>query len=74
MNKLTESELAFIISRVLGNAYSVAEDSKSEKSDDFINGQKLAYYEILDTIRNELDVRDIDLKQYGLNIDLESLI
>ena len=35
----------------------------------------MAYYEILlDTIKNELKVRDADLKELGLDIDLENII
>ena len=70
MNKLTEFELAFIVARVLDNAKDAASDN--DKSD-FAEGKRLAYYEILDTIKNELIVRDVDLKQYGLDIELEKL-
>lgn len=34
----------------------------------------MAYYEILDTIKNELKVRDADFKEFGLDIDLENII
>lgn len=34
----------------------------------------MAYYEILDTIKNELKVRDADLKEFGFDIDLENII
>lgn len=35
----------------------------------------MAYYEILlDTIKNELKVRDADLEEFGLDIDLENII
>ena len=74
MNKqLTTAELEFIIARVLKNAEEISEESKNENSD-FIDGKKLAYYEVLDTIRNELDVRDVDTKQLGLDTVLEGLI
>lgn len=74
MNKqLTTAELEFIIARVLKNAEEISEESKTETSD-FIDGKKLAYYEVLDTIRNELDVRDVDTKQLGLDTVLEKLI
>ena len=74
MNKqLTTAELEFIIASVLKNAEEISEESKNENSD-FIDGKKLAYYEVLDTIRNELDVRDVDTKQLGLDTVLEGLI
>ena len=41
---------------------------------DFENGRRLAYYEMLDTIKNELILRDVDISKYGLNINLEELL
>jgi hypothetical protein len=68
---MTEAAIKFIISRVIQNAFDAAEEAKENKNSDFYNGRKLAYYEILDTIQSELDVRDADLKEFGLDIDLE---
>ena len=68
--KMTEEAIKFIISRVIDNASDAAEEAK-ENGDDFYKGRKLAYYEILDTIKNELIVRDADLKEFGLDINLE---
>lgn len=34
----------------------------------------MAYYEVLDTIKNELKARDVDLKEISLDIDLENMI
>ena len=69
---MTESAIKFIISRVIDNARDAAEEAKENGNDDFYNGRKLAYYEILDTIKNELIVRDADLKEFGLDMDLEN--
>ena len=68
---MTESEIKFIISRVIENANDAKEEAKGNKNADFYEGRKLAYYEILDTIKNELIVREQDLKEFGLDIDLE---
>ncbi|MEE0873202.1 MAG: transposase [Ruminococcus sp.] len=68
---LSESELEFIISKVLKNAMGAfREDDRS----DFSNGRRLAYYEVLDTIKNELIIREIDVSRFGLDINLESLL
>ncbi|MCI6408391.1 MAG: transposase [Lachnospiraceae bacterium] len=68
MSELSISELEFIIKRVLQNANeAVEEDDKS----DFSYGKRLAYYEILDTIKNECIARDVDLNSLGLDIVLE---
>ena len=60
----------FIINRVLERAFESIEEAK-ESCDPFDNGRKLAYYEIADIIKGELDVRDADLDEFGLDIDLE---
>lgn len=68
---MNEATIKFIIARVIANANEALEESKQNKGDDFYDGRKLAYYEILDTIKNELDINDQDLKEFGLDIDLE---
>lgn len=59
--------IKYIIARVIDNA----NDEDLKKDTDFSNGKKLAYYEILDTIKNELIANGQDLKEFGLDIDLE---
>lgn len=71
MNKLSTNELKYIISRLLQNATDAAEE---KGKDDFTNGKKLAYYEMLDTIKNELIVRDIDLSEFEIDFVLENLL
>jgi len=68
---MNEATIKFIISRVIENANDSLEESKQNPNDDFSKGRKLAYYEILDTIKSELEANDQDLKEYGLDIDLE---
>ena len=69
-NKLSKEILQFIISRVVENASSTLTESKNENND-FLEGKSLAYYEVLDIIKNELDAHDQNLKDYGLDINLE---
>lgn len=71
MKKLTENELEFIINRALSNA---KEAFESEDSSEFASGRRLAYYELLDTIKNELGIREIDVSRFGLDIKLEKLL
>lgn len=68
---LTADAMKFIIKRVIQNALDTAKEAK-ENNDDFNKGRKLAYYEILDTIKSELYVRDVDLSEFGLDFDLEN--
>lgn len=66
--------IKYIISRVIDNANDAIAESNDNPGDDFYKGKKLAYYEVLDTIKNELKARDENLKDYGLDIDLEKTI
>ena len=74
MSELTTERLKFIIARVIDNANDAVKESKAKPNDTFIDGKKTAYYEILDTIKNELDVSEQDLKEYGLDFTLEELL
>ena len=67
-------EFKYIVSRVLDNANDAISEAKENPEDDFYKGRKMAYYEVLDTIKNELKARDADLKEFGLDIDMENVI
>lgn len=71
---LTKEGIKYMIARLLENANEAAEESKENKGDEFAAGRRLAYYEMLDILKSELDVRDQDLKEFGLDIDLENKI
>lgn len=68
---MNDATIKFILSRVIKNAYDALEESKENPDDDFYKGHVMAYYETLDTIKSELEAHDQDLKEYGLDIDLE---
>ena len=66
----TEKSYKHIINRVLERAFESIREAQ-ESDNDFDNGRKLAYYEVADIIKSELWVRDVDLKEFGLDVDLE---
>ena len=70
---MTEETIKHIIVRVIDNANDALEEERKNKNDAFYKGKKLAYYEILDTIKNDLDIDDQDLKAFGLDVNLEKL-
>ncbi len=72
--ELTVETIEYIIARVLDNAKDAIEEAKENKEDLFYQGKRLAYYEILDTIKNELEAHGQSLKEFGLDINLESKI
>lgn len=66
-DRLTEESLKYIIARVL----EYANDALKENDDnDFLGGKKLAYIEVLNCIQNELIIHEMDLKEFGLDIDV----
>jgi hypothetical protein len=69
---MSDSEIKYIVARVLDNANDAFEEANENKDDDFYKGKKLAYYEILDTIKNELKARGQELKEFGLDFNLEA--
>ncbi len=69
-----DEAIKYILSRVIDNANDAVAEAKENPEDDFYKGKKLAYYEVLDTIKNELKARDQDLKEIGLDINLEKTI
>ena len=70
-SNLTADSLRFIIARLIQNADESIRESRENREDLFKSGRSEAYYEMLDTLKSELGVRDEDLAQYGLNVDLE---
>lgn len=71
---LTREGIKYMISRLLDNANEAVEEGNQNKEDAFCQGRRLAYYEMLDILKTELDIRDQDLKEFGLDIDLENRI
>ncbi len=71
---LTKESIKYLVARLLDNANEAVEESNENKEDPFAAGRRLAYYEMLDILKNELDIRDQDLKEFGLDIDLENKI
>lgn len=71
MKKMSEAALQYILARLLDNANDTMKELKNNPKDLFYQGKQLAYYEIFDTIKNELEAHNQDLKEYGLDFDLE---
>ena len=69
--KLTKEGIEYIIGRLLKNAQEAIGEWDKDKSNLFYDGKALAYYEMLDIIKAELDIREQDLKEFGLDVNLE---
>lgn len=71
---LTRDGIAYLVARLLDNAFQAKKDRDNDKDSLFEEGRVEAYYEMLDTLKNELIIRDEDLKKYGLDIALEAAL
>ena len=69
--KLTKEGIEYIICRLSKNAQETVGEREKDKSNLFYDGKALAYYEMLDIIKAELDIREQDLKEFGLDVSLE---
>lgn len=49
-----------------------AEDVKFEEESDFLSGEKLAFVISLGVIKNTLDSLDMNLQEYGMDIDVDN--
>lgn len=63
-------DLKYIIASVMEYAYKAREDA-IKKPTSFEQGRSLAYYEVLDTIFNRLDICELDPKKFGYSEDWE---
>ena len=69
--KLTKEGIEYIIGRLLKNAQETVGEWEKDKNNLFYDGKALAYYEMLDIIKAELEIREQDLKEFGLDVSLE---
>ena len=73
MNILTDYGFQFIVERIIKNAYESLNDARENPGSDYHGGHIIAHYEILDIIKTELEVRGENLKDYGLDVNLEEV-
>lgn len=69
---LTEESIKYIISRLVERTDEAMQEYQKDKNNDFESGRSLAYYEMLDILKTELDLHEQDLKEFGLDINLEN--
>ena len=62
--KMSAAEMKYVIYRVIKNGYNSIDDAKEDPCE-FNRGRKMAYYEVLDTIYNQLDIYEQDTKNFG---------
>jgi hypothetical protein len=71
---MNEAVAQFLVARIIDCANYALTEAKENEGDAFYKGRKLAYYEVLSLLQNELDLHDENLKEYGLDINLEKTL
>ena len=61
-NGLSANSIKYIISRILENANDARKEDSENKGSEFYDGKSLAYYEVLNTIKNEKRFFQINIK------------
>ena len=67
-DKKLQAVMQLAISRILDDA----EDVKNSEINDFTDGKRIAYIEVLSAIQNAFDHYDVDLETYHLNFDADN--
>ena len=49
-------------------------DAKQNPQNAFKDGRALAYYEVLDTVKNQLEIYDSDANDFDLGMNLDVLL
>lgn len=70
---MSEDYFNYMIGRLIECADEAVKDAAAKPEDRFLDGVKLAYYMVLDSIKNDLDTIDYDLSSCGLDIDLDKV-
>ncbi len=59
------------IERLIENADEAVEEAKAHRGDDYYSTRQIIYYEVLDTIKDDIIMGDLDPADYGLGMNLE---
>ncbi len=70
---LSKDGIAYIVSRIIDYAVDTMRECEKDPKNVFYQGKRLAYTEVLDVIKNELIVHNEDIKEYGLDFDIENM-
>ena len=71
---LTKDGIAYMVSRLLERGKEAKDEAGKDSGNEFNNGRMTAYYEMLNILKNDLLIRDQDISEYGLDIDLENTL
>ena len=71
---MTEAAMKYIVARLVEKAADALEERKQSPKDPYADGRCEAYYEMLDVLKSELDAHDVDLEEFGLTMNPDSML
>ena len=71
MNDISGELMAHIVGRILKRADNAVEEFNKDKKNGYKGGREEAYYEVLDIMINDFSLYDVDLKELGLDFDID---
>jgi len=72
--ELADAALKAAVRSILEQALCAVSDARQNPRDAFKDGRLLAYYEVLDTVKNQLEIYDSDANDFGLGMNLDVLL
>lgn len=72
--ELADEALKAVMQSILEQALCAVSEARQNPRDAFKDGRALAYYEVLDTVKNQLEIYDSDANDFGLGMNLEVLL
>lgn len=72
--ELADAALKAAVRSILEQALCAVSEARQNPRDAFKDGRALAYYEVLDTVKNQLEIYDSDANDFGLGMNLEVLL
>lgn len=72
--ELAEEALKAAIQSILKQAMRAVSEARQTPHDAYKDGRALAYYEVLDTVKNQLEIYDLNANAFGLGMNLDVLL
>ncbi|WP_449147951.1 transposase [Stomatobaculum sp.] len=72
--ELADAALKAAVRCILEQALRAVSETRQNPRDAFKDGRALAYYEVLDTVKNQLEIYDSDANDFGLGMNLDMLL
>ena len=67
---MSDETMKYIVECIVENAKETVKLTRNE----FNDAKRLTYYEVLNIIKGQLEVNDIDFKEFGLDFEIEDIL